>query len=333
MLQRCWLVWAAWPLLACAAMTLLSASVVLAQKPPAGESYAAARDFLARHTTVRELTNGQGARLAICPEWQGRVMTSTCDGPEGLSFGFLHREFIEAGQSDPHFNNFGGEDRFWLSPEGGPFSLWFKPGDPQNLDHWFTPPALNEGAWTVVSAANDPVIRMTRHMQLGNASGTRLDLMVTRDIRLLEGNDLREYFGQPAATILGRPGVKLVAYETSHTVVNQGPAMTKAGGLVSIWMLGMFNSGPRTAIMVPYRPGSAEERGPVVKSDYFGPVPAERLKIIPQAVLFRGTRTTAPRSASRSGEPATCWAPSTWPTACSRWSISPCRRSPRSSST
>ncbi len=37
----------------------------------------------------------------------------------------------------------------------------------------------------------------------------------------------------------------------------------------------------------PYQPGSEAERGPVVKSDYFGPVPQERLRILPEAVLLR----------------------------------------------
>ena len=91
-------------------------------------SYGEACQFLSQHTTLLELSDSHGARVAICPEWQGRVMTSTCDGPAGPSFGFINREFIEAGQPNPHFNNYGAEDRLWLSPEGGPFSLWFKPG-------------------------------------------------------------------------------------------------------------------------------------------------------------------------------------------------------------
>ena len=63
--------------------------------------------------------------------------------------------------------------------------------------------------------------------------------------------------------------------------------MTKAKGLPSIWILGMMNSGPETVVVVPYRPGEESALGPVVKSDYFGAVPPERLKIIPQAILFR----------------------------------------------
>lgn len=266
------------------------AARLLAEEPTKGEtmSYAEARDYLVRHTKVLELTDEQGARVLICPEWQGRVMTSTCGGPEGLSFGFINSAFIDAGQPNAHFNNYGGEDRFWLSPEGGQFSLWFAQGAEQNLDNWFTPPALNEGAWRVISRPNDPFYRMTRRMNPVNASGTRFELDVIRDVRLLSGEDLTQLFGQEAAAQLKQPAVKVVGYETVNRVINLGPQWTRDGGLMSIWILGMFNAGPQTVVIVPYRPGDESELGPIVKSDYFGPIPPERLKILPEAILFLG---------------------------------------------
>jgi len=250
-------------------------------------SYREAREFLASSTKLVELTNDRGARVAICPEWQGRVMPSTCAGLDGPSFGFLHREFIERGQTDPHFSNYGAEDRMWLSPEGGQFSLWFKPGDKQTLDNWFTPPALNEGAFEIVSEKNDPFYRLTRRMRFQNASGTPFDLAVNRDVRLLNGPELVRLFGREAAELLDGPGVKLVGYETINTITNRGPAMTKEKGLVSIWMLGMLNASLETVVIVPYKPGPESQLGPVVKSDYFGPIPADRLKITPEAILLR----------------------------------------------
>jgi hypothetical protein len=63
--------------------------------------------------------------------------------------------------------------------------------------------------------------------------------------------------------------------------------MSKEKGLISIWMLGMFNAGPKTVVLAPYKPGDQSQLGPVVQSDYFGKVPPERLKILPEAVLFR----------------------------------------------
>jgi acetyl esterase/lipase len=278
----------------CGACLAAAVLVVLATNPVKGEeakgdsmSYGEACQFLSKHTTLLELSDGRGAHVAICPQWQGRVMTSTCDGPAGLSFGFINREFIEAGQPNPHFANYGAEDRLWLSPEGGPFSLWFTPGAEQKLANWYTPPALNEGAFQVLSSPQSPTLRMSRRMQFENASGTHFDLTATRDVRLLERADLVSLFGESAAAVMTGPGVKMVGYETVNTIQNQGPPMSKPKGLVSIWVLGMLNAGPENVIIMPYRPGDEADLGPVVKSDYFGPVPPERLKITPQAILFR----------------------------------------------
>ena len=44
-------------------------------------------------------------------------------------------------------NVFGGEDRFWLGPEGGQYALYFKPGDPFDLDHWQVPDAFDWDKW------------------------------------------------------------------------------------------------------------------------------------------------------------------------------------------
>ncbi len=250
-------------------------------------SYADERDFLAEHTKLIELADQRGARVAVCPEWQGRVMTSTCGGLQGPSFGFINREFIVAGKLNPQFNNYGAEERMWLSPEGGQFSLWFKPGEPQDLQHWRTAPALNEGGFDVASAPSESRCRMTRRMQFQNASATTFDLTVAREVRLLGTDDLATLFGSPAAQAMTADGVKLVAYETANTITNNGPPMTKPRGLVSIWMLGMLNAGPRTVVVVPYVPGEEGRLGAAVKSDYFGPIPNDRLKVTPQAILFR----------------------------------------------
>jgi len=249
-------------------------------------SYGKAREFLAKHTKLVELTNGDGARVAICPEWQGRVMTSTCGGMEGISFGFVNDEFITAGMLNPHFNNYGAEERLWLSPEGGQFSLWFEPGKPQNLDNWLTPPAFNEGAWKVVSAPRES-LRMATTMKFQNTSGTQFDLDVSRGVRLLGNSDLKQMLGDSAAAKIAAKGVKSVAYETDNRLTNRGADMTREKGLVSIWILGMMNSGPQTVVIAPYKPGNEAALGSVVKSDYFGAVPAERLKTLPEAVLLR----------------------------------------------
>ena len=270
------------------AADLAGASDVAFSAPPdtSLRIYQDAAKFLERHTKVVTLSNSDGARVAICPEWQGRVMTSTCGGESGLSLGFVHREFIEEGKPNPHFSNFGGEERLWLSPEGGPYSLWFKPGAAQTLDNWFTPPALNEGAFGIDGVVTPGCCRMSRPMRVRNTAGTEFVLRATREVRLLDKTDLEKLLGPAAVGLISRAQGKLVAYETVNTITNEGPAMTKAGGLVSMWILSMLNAGPRTVILVPYRGGPEETLGPVVRADYFGVVPPERLKVTPAGIFM-----------------------------------------------
>jgi hypothetical protein len=251
-------------------------------------SYGETRDFLAAHTEIIELADAAGARVAVAPQWQARVMTSTFAGPAGPSFGFVNRDFIAAKKSDPHFNNYGGEDRLWLAPEGGQFGLSFPPGASQtDLDNWYTPPALNEGAWRVVSRPDESTVRMAARLQLTNAAATSFDLDAAREVRLLAAADLRELFGPSVAAVMGQAGVKIVGFESASTVTNRGPDFVKQNGLISLWVLGQMQGGPQTVAIAPYRPGPETTLGPVVKSDYCGPVPPDRLKIAPEAVLFR----------------------------------------------
>jgi len=174
----------------------------------------------------------------------------------------------------------------WLSPEGGQFSLWFKPGVEQNVENWYTPPALNEGVWRVGSAPHDPDCMMSTTARLTNASGTEFQLDVARDVRVLTIEDFREWFGATAAKHAGDRSIKMIGYETANQVINQGPPWRDEAGLVSIWILGILRAGPRTVVIMPYKQGDESELGPPIRSDYFGDVPADRLKVLPGVVLF-----------------------------------------------
>jgi len=252
-------------------------------------SYGEVQEFLAKYTKVVELANNDGARVAVTPDWQGRVMTSTCGGNDGPSFGFVNFDYAKAGKVDLHMNNYGAEERLWFCPEGGQYSLWFKPGAEQIMKNWFTPPAFNEGGWKVVSAPKegDQRVVMAVHMKFQNASATWFDIDVTREVNLLSSDEFGKLFGATAAGLAAGQGVKMVAYQTVNGFTNRGPDFSKENGLISMWILGMMNAGPKAVIIAPYKPGPEAELGPVVKSDYFGKVPADRLKVTPEAVLFR----------------------------------------------
>jgi hypothetical protein len=240
--------------------------------------------FLREHTEVVLLSRGAGeAQVALAPEYQGRVMTSSATGGEGPSFGWINREAIASKERRPHINVFGGEDRFWLGPEGGQFSLYFKPKDPFDLEHWQVPEPIDWGAWELASDSESEA-RFRKTMSLTNYSGTRFDLEVERTVRLLAAAELETHLGSP-------PGAKVrsVAFESSNKITNTGAApWLRESGLLSVWILGMFNPSPQTTIVLPFLPGPEETRGPVVNDAYFGKVPADRLKIDEGVLFFRG---------------------------------------------
>lgn len=239
--------------------------------------------FLKQHTKVVVLTAKNNlAQAAVNPDLQGRVMTSTAGGPDGLSFGWINREFIAAKQNNVHMNAFGGEDRFWLGPEGGQFSIFFKKGVPFNLDNWFTPPPINAEAYDVVAQEVDR-IHFKKTMHLVNYSETEFDLELNRVVRLLDEKEV-EGLG-----ITVPQGVKMVAYQSDNKITNTGAKeWTKDTGLLSIWILGMFNPSPATTIVIPFKSGPEEALGPVVNDAYFGKVPADRLVVKDGLLFFSG---------------------------------------------
>lgn len=240
--------------------------------------------FLKSHTELIVLSDKRGeAKVAVAPAYQGRVMTSTAGSDAGLSFGWINRELISSGKTQPHINVFGGEDRFWLGPEGGQFSIFFAKGTKFEFADWFTPAVIDTLPFKV--AASSPTqARFTAEFALTNYSGARFDVAVNREVRLLGAAAAWKHLGvKPAG------GVRLVAYETDNAIRNAGRnAWEKSSGLLSIWILGMFNPSPSTTIAVPIKPGPESELGVKVTSDYFGSVPPDRLVVRNDVLYFSG---------------------------------------------
>ena len=195
----------------------------------------------------------------------------------------VNRELIASGRFQPHINFFGCEDRFWLGPEGGQFSIFFAKGVAFDLEHWFTPAAIDTEPFEVESKRADRVV-FRRQMALTNYSGTRFDLEVKREVRLVEVNGALSKLGaEPPAN------VKAVGFESVNSIKNTGTqSWSKDAGLLSIWILGMFNASPQTTVVVPFQKGREAERGPMVNDTYFGKVPSDRLVVKDGVLFFRG---------------------------------------------
>lgn len=238
-------------------------------------------EFLRQHgADVRVLESPFGGRIAVSGKYQGRVMTSALQ-PQGASLGFINRSFIEAGKTGTPFDNYGGEDRFWLGPEGGQYALYFPAGKPFQFDNWQTPHAFQEGEWQA-TASGASSVTYERAFALSNYAKTELTVEVERKLSLLSLAEVKAALGVDLPS-----DVKWVAFSSQNKLTNRGrQAWTEAKGLPSIWILGMFNPAPGTRIVLPFeRQGTGE----VVNDRYFGRVPPERLLIDPDKgfVLFK----------------------------------------------
>ena len=247
-----------------------------------GPSFEDDLDFLREHKEVIVLSDESGqAQVVVVPDYQGRVMTSTAQGPGGASFGWLNRELIASAEFRPHINAFGGEDRFWMGPEGGQFAIFFAPGDPFDLEHWQTPAVIDTVPYQVVSR-DDRQVTFRHQAEVVNYSETRFSIQIDRVIELLDRRAVSSLIGDVG------PDVSMVAYRSINTITNGGSNdWTKEDGLLSIWILGMFRPSPTTTVVIPYIQGLEEELGPVVNDAYFGKVPEDRLVVERSHIFFK----------------------------------------------
>lgn len=239
--------------------------------------------FANKNIGTVELRDSAGkASVLIVPAYQGRVMTSSVNGSEGVSFGWINYKHIESGKLSSQFNPFGGEERIWFGPEGGPFSIYFKKGAEQVFANWVVPKEIDTEPFEIVSKSLSEVT-FRKEFKLINTSGTELSAGIDRSVRLLNKKLVEESLGMEISNSLS-----FVAYESGNTLENRGTAeWTKKTGTLSVWMLAMFNPSSEGVVFIPFKKGLKDELGPEVNDDYFGKVPADRLIVKDEILFFR----------------------------------------------
>lgn len=217
-------------------------------------------------------SSDENAQVIVSPKYQAKVFTSTADGNSGQSFGWVNYKAF-GGAPDPHMNAYGGENRFWLGPEGGRFSLFFKPGAKMIFDNWKTPAAFDSESWEIVRKGAESVA-LKKIMSLTNYANTPLEIMVNRVIAIMDTAAIARELG-----ISMNDSVKAVGYSTENKITNIGQqAWTEKTGMPCIWILDMFNPSPSTVIVVPFKKTDEKDFAGVATTDYFGQIPPDRLK-------------------------------------------------------
>lgn len=232
--------------------------------------------FLSEHADVVVLERPFCGKIAVSPKLSGRVMTSAfADNEPG--FGLVNREAISQPPVARGFNNYGGEDRLWLAPEGGPFGLFFDPGAKQELANWYVPPAMDGGARTV-AAKGDASVTFRDRIALRSVKGVAFELGVERKVELLAKAEVEQLLAVPFPQ-----GLRFVAFRSTNTVTNEGKEALPENGVIAPWILGQFKPSAQTTVLVPFR-GAPD----LIKRDYFGLVPSDRLALVPDPATDGG---------------------------------------------
>jgi len=213
-------------------------------------SYYDALNYIAQKTSVIELYDQWGGRVAVCPEWNGRILTSTCDGLKGNSFGYINVQAIEENKPE----EIGGEDQWTVSP----------------LVYSFAVESIRE---------KKIVLQRTRLMN--DTLGKLVEMHFLRTITLLNQQNLGDWFGSTVADALELEDVSAVGYSTENLVRTQEKAH------IASRQRGMYNAHPFSFVIISTPQTLWEEEPFPVEINYLGGTPHGRTRRLPQALLLR----------------------------------------------
>jgi len=226
------------------------------------------------------LTNGD-AQVIVSPKYQAKVFTSTTGGDRGPSFGWINYKVFDK-TPDAHMNAYGGENRIWLGPEGGKYSLFFSPDSTMVFSNWKTPSPFDTESWNLVSRDSTHVV-MFKEMKLVNYARTTMHMRIDRIIQILSRQEIFKRTG-----ILVTDPVEVVGYSTENILENTGvQEWTVTTGMPCIWILDMFKPSPETVIIVPFLHSPGQNFNHTATTNYFGEIPADRLKHNDSLLFFR----------------------------------------------
>ena len=239
--------------------------------------------FLQKHykNSIILESKDKKSSIVLSPELQGRVMTSTLNGGDGVSFGWLNYDLISSKKINEHFNPFGGEERFWIGPEGGQYSIYFKKDKKFEFENWHVPASIDRDAFSVLEK-NEKSVTFQKDIKLTNYSGTKFNIDVQRKISLLSNEQIKE------SLKLASSEFSSVAYETQNIITNVGEnEWNEESGMISIWLLSMMTPSPEVTVVAPIIEGAESDKGIKVNDNYFGKVASDRLKSTEKNVFFK----------------------------------------------
>ena len=234
-------------------------------------------DFLSQNTqTIVLKNNDEQCQIAIVPSFQGRVMKSTSKGRQGISYGWINYDLISSNTIQENINAYGGEDQFWLGPEGVQYAIFFENGIPFTFDYWKTPKVIDNEPFNLSEQGPTHAV-FNQDIILKNYQNFEFQINVNRKISLLQKEEIEQNLAIDLSETLA-----FVGYQTDNVMTNKSSIeWNHDSGLLSIWILGTFTQSDHTAVVIPFKNSLA------LNTIYFGAIEADQLKVKENIILFK----------------------------------------------
>lgn len=238
-------------------------------------SFSSLKRFIEKYHSIITL-HQQNTALILSPNLQGRVLFGTPNINRDLAIGWINPDLFQKGIFTPHISPYGGADRFWLAPEAGQFALFFKKDEPFDYQHWQTPKPLDETPFQLVKTSKNKA-HFKANFTLENYAGFFFNIEVNRWVTLFNQSTIEKELNIKIPSKISALG-----YASKNKITNAGKvSWSKKNGLISIWILGMFEANSTATAIIPY------QKELNLNTNYFNTLPPERIKILPNHVLFR----------------------------------------------
>ena len=232
---------------------------------------------LAKNSHTVELSSPDGKeRLLLSEQFQGRILTSTFNGKDGRSLGWLNPALWETEEMSGAFLH--GEERMWIGPLGGQFSFYYGQDTPINENNWSVPATFNDDPFRIVSF-NKRTLCFEKRMQLTNYKGHTLSMLLKRNVSLLSHHKIAKNLNMP----IWDNSLNVVAYEVKSQLYNSDSVQwCKNKGLASIWDLTTLKGSDQSFVIVPLK---SDHNNPI--NTYLNPDDDNRIECIDDVLYYK----------------------------------------------
>ncbi len=220
--------------------------------------------------------------VAVSPKLQARVMTSTLSGDDGYSMGWINRNLIASGEKESHGNLYGGEDRFWIGPEGTDHSVFFEKDALFVPDNWKIPQDISSKPWKVKSK-NRHQASFEKEISLKNAKGENIKILASREITYITKENAKIILDTEIPET-----VKMVAFQSVNKITNKGEKpWGEKSGLINLAVVSTFHANKSTYAFLPFNQGSPKDIGSIITDMYNESPIGDRLSVAGDFVRMR----------------------------------------------